>query len=209
MKVARSKGTPSLDKYTDTINDPFYRLKNLLSIDVLNYSRKNFRLSKDNEIKQLRNYNRQNVAFAKKFDRTTKLRQTEAKVEKFRNVFYGENYEYNPEFKQVLQVLKRDNPNTEFIIFTTPISTPLFEALVDEGNLDDYHRWINDIITVFGGVHNFMYPNSVTNDLSNYFDGHHFYPRVGKMIAKKISTDEAIGVPDDFGVYITERIKPN
>ncbi|MGJ9458149.1 hypothetical protein [Oceanobacillus sp. CF4.6] len=78
---------------------------------------------------------------------------------------------------------------------------------VEEGNLPDYKRWLNDIIAVFGGVYNFMYPNSITNDLSNYFDGHHFYPEVGNMIAETISNENPQGVPEDFGMYMTEPIE--
>jgi hypothetical protein len=47
-----------------------------------------------------------------------------------------------------------------------------------------------------------MYPNSITNDSSNYFDGHHFYPEVGTMIAHRIDGTNQ-GVPKDFGIYVT------
>lgn len=194
----------NIDKYIENIENPLYRYENLISLDVLKYSRKNFRISKADKIVQLRNYNRENTAFAKRFQLESIIDETEKKIIKFRNVFYGENYQYNPEFKEVLEELKSENPNTKFIIFTSPISAPLFNALAEEGNLDDYYHWLNEIIDVFGGVYNFMYPNSVTKDLSNYFDGHHYYPNVGKMIAETISSDKPQGVPEDFIRYETE-----
>ncbi|MFC4402953.1 hypothetical protein [Gracilibacillus xinjiangensis] len=196
----------TLDEYIDNATSPFYRYKNLLSLDVLNYAKKNYRLSKDDKIILLRSYNRYNMTFAREFQPETIRKETEAKVVKFRKLFYGDNYEYNPEFKEVLQQIKEDNPNTEFVIFTSPISAPLFEAIVDEGNLDDYHHWLNEIIDVFGGVYNFMGVNTVTSDILNYFDGHHYYPHVGEMIAKRISADNPTGVPDDFGIYLTEHV---
>ncbi len=112
-------------------------------------------------------------------------------------------YEYNPDYKKVLLQLKEKYPDTQFIIFTTPISTPLFQALVEEGRLADYEQWLTDVIDVFGGVYNFMYPNTVTNDITNYFDGHHFYPEVGTMIAHRID-GTLTGVPEDFGQYVTK-----
>ncbi|UII55638.1 hypothetical protein LS684_18740 [Cytobacillus spongiae] len=192
----------SLDQYTKKLEEPFYRYKNLLSLDLLEYSWQNFKVSKDNKILEERNYNRSNVAVAKEIDPELKEQQTVAKIQKFRDVFYGETYEYNPEYKKYLLELKENNPNTNFIIFTTPISNRLFEALVDEGRYTDYERWLQDITSVFGGVHNFMYPNSITNEIENYFDGHHFYPHVGTAIARKISNPGDPELPPDFGKYV-------
>ncbi|TYR75998.1 hypothetical protein FZC79_07545 [Rossellomorea vietnamensis] len=202
--VDQSSEELSLEKYITVQNEPFYRFKNLLSQDVFDYAKKNFRLSKEDKIVELRNYNRENVAYAKELELEAKKKETKEKIEKFRKVFYGKTYEYNPEFKEVLQQLKKENPETEFIIFTTPISSELFTALVEEGRFDDYQYWLSETISVFGGVHNFMYPNSVTDKIENYFDGHHFYPSVGDLIAYKLSDSNSSKVPDDFGVYITD-----
>ncbi|SER70368.1 hypothetical protein SAMN04487944_108111 [Gracilibacillus ureilyticus] len=194
----------SLEPYTEKVKEPFYRWKNLLSLDVLEYARKNYRLSQNDQIVDLRNYNRENTAFAKHFELGTIEEETKAKIYKFRQQFYGENYQYNKEMKSVLQHLKEENPDTEFVIFTTPISAPLYRAMIEEGNEAGYERWLDDLVDVFGGVHHFMYPNSVTEDLSNYFDGHHFYPEVGKLIAKRISEENPAEVPEDFGIYLTK-----
>jgi hypothetical protein len=202
--IDQSNAPRSLNQYVKKINEPFYRYKNLLSWDLLKYSYENFKMSKANKVLEERNYNGKNVAFARVIDPEKTKKQTEAKIKKFRTVFYGKTYRYNPEYKNILMELKNNNPNTEFIVFTTPISTPLFEALVQENRLDDYERWLKDIVSVFGGVYNFMYPNSVTNDISNYFDGHHFYPPVGTLIAKSISSERA-EIPKDFGVYVSNQ----
>ncbi|MFJ5623530.1 hypothetical protein ACIQD3_12470 [Peribacillus loiseleuriae] len=202
--VQESQKNLSLDEYILKQEEPFYRLKNLISLDILDYSKRNFRLSKKNAIVEDRNYNRDNVAFAKEIEPSTRAAQTKEKIQKFKQVFYGPTYEYNPEFKQILLQLKRENPTTEFILFTTPISAPLFEALVESGRMKDYERWLHDMITVFGGVYNFMYPNSVTRDLDNYFDGHHFYPHVGKLIAYRISNEDRKELPRDFGTFVTK-----
>ncbi|KAB8129193.1 hypothetical protein F9U64_15520 [Gracilibacillus oryzae] len=197
--VKESEDPVSLEPYVEKVKEPFYRWKNLLSLDVLDYSRKNYRISENDQIVELRNYNRHNTAFAKHFEQGTIEEETKAKVYKFRQQFFGDNYQYNEKMKTVMQQLKDENPNTEFIIYTTPISAPLYNAMIEEGNEEDYDRWLSDLVDVFGGVYHFMYPNSVTKDLSNYFDGHHFYPNVGEKIARTISTGEFTG---DFGVYL-------
>ena len=201
--ITQSSSPVNLDSYIATMEEPIYRFKNLLSYDLLKYSYNNYKMSENNKTVLDRNYNRDNVADAVRLDSEKVVQQTKEKVKKFRKEFYGETYVYNPEYKQVLLDLKGKYPNTEFIIFTTPISTPLFEALVDQGLLPAYEQWLTDVTDVFGGVYNFMYPNSITNDLKNYFDGHHFYPEVGTMIAHRIDGTNT-GVPDDFGQYVSK-----
>lgn len=200
--IQESSVKKSLDKYITEMNKPLYRYRNLISYDLLQYSIQNFKMSYHDKVVEERDYNRENVASARVEDPDVIKEQTEAKIEKFRSVFYGKHYVYNPNYKSILKELVENNPHTEFIVFTTPISTPLFEAMIESGQLDDYEKWLADVVDVFGGVYNFMYPNTITNNLSNYFDGHHFYPKVGTIIAKKLS-DVQNGVPHDFGQYVT------
>lgn len=201
--LAESAAPRSLDSYKKKLSEPLYRTKSLLSLDTLEYAFTNFKLSLKNEAEEERNYNRENVAVAKQISLDQITEQTDEKIERFKEVFYGETYEYNPDYATYLQALKVNNPHTRFIVFTTPISTMLFEALVEENRLPDYERWLRDVTKVFGEVTNFMYPNSVTNDLTNYFDGHHFYPPTGTKIAKFLSKDSIDQLPADFGVRVT------
>ncbi|MBB6446050.1 hypothetical protein [Bacillus benzoevorans] len=200
--INQSSGVVNLDSYIAKMEEPFYRYKNLLSYDLLKYAYDNFKMSKADANILDRSYNRSNVAQAMKIDSETTSQQTKEKIKKFRKEFYGETYQYNPEYKAVLQQLIDKYPQTEFIFYTTPISTPLFTALVDQGLLPSYEQWITDVTAAAGGMYNFMYPNSITNDIGHYFDGHHFYPEVGTMIAHRIDGTNQ-GVPADFGTYVT------
>ncbi|MFK2826359.1 hypothetical protein QYG89_11910 [Bacillus sp. B190/17] len=200
--IQESEQAVSLKNYEAKVQQPFYRARNLISLDIFRYSLKNFQMSKNNEVSELRVYNRYNVAHAKQTDAAERLANTEEKIERFRDEFYGKNYQYNPRYKEYLTIFKKRHPDVEFIIFTTPISTKLFQTMIEEGQLDDYERWLRDVTDVFGGVYNFMYPNEVTLDLDNYFDGHHFYPHVGDKIAKRILQGPTVK-NSPFGVYVT------
>ncbi|WP_050616482.1 hypothetical protein [Bacillus testis] len=200
--IQESAAPRSLDHYIEKQNESFYRLKNTLSWDSVKYAWTNLKMSVADTAMEERNYNRENVAFAKKVPPEQIRKQTEKKIEKFKEKFYGESYQYNPEYANYLREVKEMNPHTKFVAFTTPISTPLFQAMVESGRLPDYKRWLADIVSVFGEVHNFMYPNSVTDDLGNYFDGHHFYPETGTLIAQKLSNIPE-KVPADFGMIVT------
>lgn len=129
------------------------------------------------------------------------LRETQ--LVKFRETQLGDHYTYNSELPQLYRQLLQDNSNCTFIVFTTPVSRPYFELMVREGGLNDYLRWLKDAVDVFGGVYNFMYLNSVTNNVANYMDLHHYYPRVGTLIAQRILGLTNHNIPPDFGVYVT------
>ncbi|MCZ2257588.1 hypothetical protein [Sporosarcina sp. G11-34] len=198
-----ASGARSLDNYEKKVNQPFYRSKNLLSLQVLDYSIDNFNLSRKNSISEDRLYNRKGEAFAKKLSKDEIEKMTSSKIERFKKTFYGERYTYYSQYAEIMAKVKDVMPDGATIVFTTPISTELFKALVDTGLYDDYEVWLRDLVNVYGGVWNFMYPNSVTNDIRNYYDGHHFYPETGDLIANRIKNGLASTSPSDFGVYVT------
>lgn len=181
----------------------FYRTKNLLSLDVFETSLKNLRLSAANEISEDRLYNREGNAFARRLSAEETASDTADKIATFEKTFYGLNYVYYPRYKEIMGIVRDTEPEIEKTVYTTPISTELFKSLVSTDLYDDYEVWLRDLVEVYGGVWNFMYPNSVTNEITNYYDGHHFYPEIGNLIAKRVEQGEDAAVPEDFGVFVT------
>lgn len=193
----------ALTNYEKKINTSFYRTKNLLSLDSLDVSLRNFKKSVTNSIDEERLYNRKGEAFAKRLTREEVEESTALKIERFEEEFYGSNYTYYEDYPMILQKIKDAAEPGDLTVYTTPISTALFTSLVDTGLFDEYEQWIRDLVDVYGGIWNFMYPNTVTNDIMNYHDGHHFYPETGTMMAKKMQSPSTEEVPTDFGVYVT------
>ncbi len=118
----------------------------------------------------------------------------------YQKYIYG-NYRYESA-RQTYQSLLQNHPSTEFLIFTTPESVALLRVLVQEQRLEDYLQWIRELVDVFGTVWNFMYVNSITTDMTNYKDAHHFSPTVGKYILQRLRNSFYEG-PEDFGIRIT------
>ncbi len=177
---------------------PLYRYKLLFSIDALKNSLANIKRFITGK-KYRRSYNRHNVAttdaldpkFAKKF------------IE--RRNYWEKRYLYNENYKKIMQDLKKSNPNTKFIVFTTPVSAHLFNLMLQEGHIKDYERWLRELVDVFGKVTNFMTINSVTKDYPhNYLDSNHFYPRIGTLIAHKVLGKKDPKIPSDFGDVVTK-----
>lgn len=200
----KEAGTPrALTNYEKKIAQPFYRTKNLLSLDSLDISLQNFRKSMTQTVDEDRLYNRRGEAFANRLTKDEVEESTGLKIERFKEEFYGNNYTYYKNYPMILQKIKDAAGKDELTVYTTPISTELFVALVKSDLLDDYEQWIRDLVTVYGGVWNFMYPNTITNDTMNYMDGHHFYPEIGTLLAKRIQHPDSTEIPQDFGVFVT------
>jgi len=178
-----------------------YRYKTLLSTDVFNYARQNYKASQAGVPINFA-YDRNNVKTLVAPDPAEKQRLINNNLEWYGNKFYGPTYQYNS-VKPILQAIKKANPNTRLILFTTPTSILLFNLLVEKGRFSDYERWLYDCVEANGEIYNFMYPNSITTDLNNYYDASHFYPRIGTLIAHRVIGYEDKDIPADFGVKVT------
>lgn len=195
---------PAFEKsefYINLSNQFLYRYKMLFSTDTLSYSYKSFQLSVGLSSKNSC-YNRYNVKLM--FPITEEKRQQTIKHDliTYRETIYSNYYYRN--MKAILTNLKTSNPNSRFIVFTTPVSEPLFRLIIEMGLYQYYERWIKDCVEVFGSIYNFMYINTVTKDLNNYMDAHHFNPNIGALIAHKITGCQDKNTPSDFGVLVTK-----
>ncbi len=194
--VDRSK-TP--DYYLGKSNEPLYRLKILLSLDT-------FRLAVKTAKRKFKffYYDRtNNNKCVAPIDGPTHTMLMQQQADRFAFIYDSKNYEYDTELSHTFEELIGNNPGIKFIVFTTPISQSAYELMLKAGRLDDYARWLRTAVSAFGGVCNFMYINSITADTSNYIDMHHFYPRIGTLIARRITGRGAESLPADFGVYVT------
>jgi hypothetical protein len=187
--------------YIKKTEAPGYPFTSLLSFDIARYAWQNYRNSK-NGVAQNFFYDRRNVK--------TLLRETDAEVtwariyatvDKYREDLYS-HYEYN-QVQEKLQQIKDHNPNSKFIIFTTPVEQALFELMREEGLYPYYFQWLRDIVEVFGSVQHFMYLNSVTSKADNFYDASHIYPQVATMVIHKLINIEDPDAPKDFGMLIT------
>ena len=129
-------------------------------------------------------------------------------LEAFQKAVYG-NYTYNGELRRLWTDLRAAYPNTHFLVFTTPISEPMFALLVQQGRLDDYGRWLADLTGTFGQVWDFMGLNSVTTDLSRYRDAQHFDPGIGRLVVDRLLGRPLPAGHEDFGRRVTPESLPS
>lgn len=181
----------------------FYRYKLLLSIDSFKLSIENMKRSILNRAGG-RSYNRENIAFTTNFD------PSEVK-EKVENISIEEqdgnlkNYEFNDNYKMVLENIKKSNPNSKFIVFTTPVSVPYLNRIIKKGFYNSYKKWLKQSVEVFGQVTHFMNKNSITNGYSKYFmDYHHIYPEYSSLVINKLQDINTTTSPKDFGILLNK-----
>jgi len=186
-KIFREKFDDPI-KYYETANSFFYRYKVLFNIKTFDFSQRN--------LKQARKvtravYNREYVrSFPDLGPRKIKLTEQEKMA-----------YQYNEGLPDILAGLKEAGKGANLSVFVTPISKHWICYYYEQGLLPDYERWLRELVGTFGRVYNFMYLNPVTEDDTNFFDAGHFYPKVGTLIAEKLTGREKGNA--DFGVPVT------
>lgn len=99
----------------------------------------------------------------------------------------GTNYIWDDDYINRIKQLKINNPNTKFIIFTSPISAELLYSIIKNADkMNEYKRWLFETVLVFEEIYHFMYFNKITTNLKNYSDSSHYYPFVGEKIVNEI-----------------------
>ena len=150
-------------------------------------------------------YTRDNVKQTIRISNARKQQAINHQTGLYGNLVYGKGYHYNTKMRDYFETIKKENPDTRFIIFTTPISVDLFKMLVQSGKLPDYQRWLTMLVDVFGEAYDFMGVNSITEDPMIYTDLHHFYPQFGTLIADRVTGVPNSALPKDFGILLNKQ----
>ena len=87
-------------------------------------------------------------------------------------------------------------------MYTTPMITPMMKSMVRNNLLDDYLKWVKDIVEVYGECYHFMYPNAINNDyMKNFHDPNHYYPFICDKMVDAMYNNQIHG-DIAFGMYI-------
>lgn len=183
--------------YIQAANKFGYRFWNLLSFDALEYSWQNLQSSQAGLPINFA-YDRHNVKTLQPTTPEEKEQRIAANLDWYGREAYGGDYEY-ADITTILTTLKERYPNTEFVLFTTPIAEPLYQEMIKAGRQGDFQRWLRECAQVFGQIYDFTTPNSVTRDLEYFYDASHVYPAVGTWMAHRVSGVEDPSIPEDFG----------
>ena len=194
--------TPKPSHYLDVTTSFLYRYKMLFSMDTLHKSITSIEHSKH---LGTTDYTRDNIKQTIRISYARKQQAVHQQIALYSQWIYGDTYRYNTKLIEAFKRVVKENPKSDFIVFTTPISSDLFRLMVQKGRLPDYERWLTMLVEVFGEVYDFMGVNTITSNSSNYADLHHFYPEFGKLIADRITGTPNPSLPKDFGVLVAKK----
>lgn len=173
-------------KYIDDAEDWTKKYKNLFSRDT-------YKLAKNSRRSPLYNYylyegdilHSSRYPYRKYEDNQAKQKVIEYDIKTYRENVY--NKEYDESFPEHLSDIHKAIGDTDFIVYTTPVSKPMMQLLYDMGRMDAYERWLRDLVSEFGVIYHFMYPNKITMDLCSFNDAHHPTIDISEEIVKIIT----------------------
>ena len=181
----------------DTTKSPLYKYKALLSFDAFNTSFKNIRDNLKGRSED--RYNRRLVK-VRNYKEHTKDSVLNGVDIYSRTEYSGKP---NSEYKKLLTDIKSQYPDINFIIYTTPITEPLFDKMIEMNHYENYENWIKDLIDIYGNITHFMYINSITsNYLITFTDENHAYSETNDLIVYKLNNEKNTSIPSDFGIKI-------
>ena len=120
-------------------------------------------------------------------------------MRKYCRYFYGDTYIYYWRLPDIYTEIVERYPDTQFIVFTTPITGDLYDAMIHKGLLENYLRWITLMVNKFGMIVDLMGHNEFTDNPDNYYDYHHFSSEAGRYIVEDVLEKEQ----PTFGARIT------
>lgn len=211
-------GSNTLDKQTakdrvniafEPLNNPFNRIQNIFTANkqlkdilVINFNRK--RKGDTYYAKNDKYYSRNNIKYQERIEEKHRIPTLKYGLKALNLGFVGDKYNFDEEvLRNILINVKSHNPNSQFVVYTSPIPVILLAAEINFAKRwEEYKQWIRIHIEVFGGIYQFMGFNEITqNYKQHHFDHSHFYPYVGKMIAKTLTSKDFTPIKD-FGIYL-------
>ncbi len=184
------------------VSSPFYRIRKLLSFET-------FKVSLNSLIRSVlnkpltRSYDRHNVAHTAYLDERWVLQSVN---DMDTQELFGakEEYRYDPHYKERLKEIIAHNPESRFIVFTTPVASDYLKKLFDRGLFPAYARWLRTLTELFGEVHHYMDFNHVSDAYPHFFmDQHHLYPIYTRWIVEDLLGSSHRS--DDFGKVLDSK----
>lgn len=161
-----------------------YIFKSLFSLKTFSYSLHNLGRWVRNKTGS-RSYTRENFVVTDKVSEAKVKGKTLGKIK----TYYSGYKTYNGEYIETLEELKSNNPDSKFVIYTTPLPEPFLDEIFHNEKLfQHYLRWIKDLTKVYGEIYFFTQYSDFACEYTSYSrDGDHYYPFIGKYILNIVS----------------------
>lgn len=102
-------------------------------------------------------------------------------------------------FDDIVKLCKENN--VKLYLFISPIYSKI-NTMIDEKGYGNTYKYWKQSLSKYGDIYDFSGYNSITNNINNFYDGHHYIDDVSKFILARVFNDKDFEVPDDFGVVL-------
>jgi hypothetical protein len=193
----------NIKSYLENTTSMGYRYKSLFSYDTLNRSIKNIKNSAfGRHKKRFKTYDQHHIAHAY----TKEPQVVQGAIDGYMQSMSDTPFVYDREnYLKAIQELKKNNPRTKFVVFTTPLPEPLLEKILKSPkNRALLNTWLSDIHQEFGPFLHLFYSNTVTQNYTTYFaDEAHYTSEVAECINHKIMGESCSNPAfDTFGIVV-------
>lgn len=158
-------------------------VQSLVSLDTLRYTLRTIRANAD-PLRERYLYDRSNTLTIRPLANDRREHAVQQQLREYRTIRYGSDYVYEDIGPKALLRIRKQYPNANVVVFTTPISAELFGVLVESGRFEDYARWLGDLVATGTTVIDMMGVNAFTTTTANYLDAHHFHTNQSSAIAE-------------------------
>ncbi len=189
---------PAAD-YVADVQSPLYRMRTLLSFDLLKQSIGNMKYNNGVPPTDKPLYDRVGNKHEFGFTPAAREKRINDQLAIFKELSYG-NYTYRDSLPILYSQIKDSFPDTRFVVFTTPVTQPLLTMVSEMDLWGARQRWIDDAVSVFDTVHHFMYRNTFSLDSTNFYDSQHFTSDGAQKLIRPI-----FGEGEYLGTIITHK----
>jgi hypothetical protein len=142
----------------------------------------------------------QNKLIGKKSWKLRSIKTNKSYIKDFSNfIISNKKISY---YKKIIKLCKENGVDIK--VFTTPMHSSLYKVAIKYGTLKTIDKWKKDLSYIYT-YYDFMNINSITNNSDNYIDSSHVKQEFGKMIFKRMFSDDVYGIPKEFGILIKKK----
>lgn len=110
------------------------------------------------------------------------------------------------ELKNIIELCHKNN--IKLYMFISPINTKLTDLIYKIGLKETYHYWKKEL-SQYENIYDFSGYNSITSNVSNYFDASHYQTEIAPLMFAQIFKDSSVVIPNDFGILLTPKTIDN
>jgi hypothetical protein len=191
--------------YVKNAQDFTKKINNLFSKDALNLAKSvTYKPTYNNYFVHGNNFTSYRYPQRNNFSLQQKEQEILSNLASYKQSVYNSDFDIN--YSIYLKDIRTAIGNSEFAVYTTPVSKYLLMLLIKENQWGNYKHWLQELVDEFGSVYHFMYPNILTLDDTSFNDAHHPTEATCNLILNAINNrQKSSALDNDYYILLNKR----